>query len=235
MIAPVISTSKPSNPQRRQDRIVTADPLTESCRTLLRRLAWKGNHSGNPLSMIGLTSCHSGEGVTTITHGLAQTAAASGEHSILLVDFNLNNSHKHGMDSRSSAPIGVADVLVQDIDWRDAVSETDLPGLSILPAGHAYDDSDDAIDAQCLPELITELKSNFDLVIADLPPAGEVSSALRIGRFLDGLLIVVESEQTRREVVSRLKSQLECTGSNLLGVILNRRQQHLPSWLYDLF
>ena len=184
--------------------------------------------------MIGLTSCHSGEGVTTITHGLAQAAAASGEHSVLQVDFNLNH-HKSSLDSRSQGPVGVADVLLQDVNWRDAVSETDIPGLSILPAGRPCDDSDDAIDSQYLPELITALKSSFDLVVADLPPAGEVSSALRIGRFLDGLVIVVESEQTRREVVSRLKSQLECTGSNLLGVILNRRQQHLPDWLYELF
>ncbi|WP_166824819.1 CpsD/CapB family tyrosine-protein kinase [Thalassoroseus pseudoceratinae] len=236
MIAPVRQASKQRQVDlpREPGRIVKADPLAESCRTLLRRLPWKGNDSQNPVTTIGLTSCHLGEGVTTIANELALNAAASGERKILQVDFNIENSGSPAQGEPASA-LGVADVLVDETPWHDAVTETNVQGLSFMPPGSTHNQSNDAIDTRYLPQFIGELKSNYDLVIADLPPAGEVSSVLRIGRYLDGLLIVVESERTRREVVGRLKSQLECTGSRLLGVVLNRRHQHLPNWLYELF
>ncbi len=236
MIAPV----KHNEPLERREsprdrnRIVRADHLAESCRTLLRKLPWKGNDLDTPLTAIGLTSCHTGEGVTTIARELSETAAATGEHKILLADFNFNTEHNFTTD-RSRPNLGVADVLLRNASWKDAVVNTDVPGLSYMPAGHLRDNANDAIDARCLPDLIEELKTKFDLVIADLPPAGEVSSVLRIGRLLDGLVIVVESEKTRREVVARLKSQLDCARINMLGVVLNRRHQHLPNWLYNLF
>ena len=69
-------------------------------------------------------------------------------------------------------------------------------------------------------------------MVFDLPAATESSSAIRLAGMLDGVLLVVETERIRREVARHVAGQLSQSGATLLGVVLNKRQQHVPHWLY---
>jgi Mrp family chromosome partitioning ATPase len=104
--------------------------------------------------------------------------------------------------------------------------------LWIRPAGGVRDGH--AADAATLPELIGALRNQFDLVLFDLPAAGTASAVLRVGRHLDGVLLVVEAERIRREVAARTTDQLEAGGCRMLGAVLNKRREHVPAWLYRL-
>jgi len=55
---------------------------------------------------------------------------------------------------------------------------------------------------------------------------------MQIADLMDGVILVVEAEKTRWEVASRAKEDLLQANSKILGVILNRRQFHIPEWLY---
>jgi protein-tyrosine kinase len=50
---------------------------------------------------------------------------------------------------------------------------------------------------------------------------------------LDGLLLVLESEKVRWEVAQSRSSALADMGANLLGVVMNKRPDHVPRWLYN--
>ncbi|MBP89864.1 MAG: hypothetical protein CMJ64_24685 [Planctomycetaceae bacterium] len=81
-------------------------------------------------------------------------------------------------------------------------------------------------------ELLDEARRVFKLVLLDLPPVAELTSQMTDFGNLDGALLVVESERARQRAVMRAKSQLERLGIEPLGVILNKRKNYVPTWLY---
>ena len=54
-------------------------------------------------------------------------------------------------------------------------------------------------------------------------------------READAVVLVVESERTRKKTARWARQQLEDAGAKLLGVVLNKRAQHIPAWLYERF
>ena len=67
----------------------------------------------------------------------------------------------------------------------------------------------------------------------DLPSIGEGVSSIRIASKTDGVILVVEAERVKREVVMRIKSKLDKFGANIFGVVLNKRKYYIPKWLYS--
>jgi succinoglycan biosynthesis transport protein ExoP len=57
---------------------------------------------------------------------------------------------------------------------------------------------------------------------------------LGIGALLDGVVLVVEAERTRTYAVQNMASSLRGAGVNLLGVAMNKRREHVPTWLNKL-
>jgi hypothetical protein len=46
------------------------------------------------------------------------------------------------------------------------------------------------------------------------------------------VLLVLESERTRRQAASWTMRQVEDAGGRLLGAVLNRRRYRVPGWIY---
>ena len=65
-------------------------------------------------------------------------------------------------------------------------------------------------------------KQLFDYVIIDAPPIGLVVDADIIAKSCDGAIIVTESGAIKRRFVFKAKEQLENSGTQFLGVILNK-------------
>jgi Mrp family chromosome partitioning ATPase len=49
---------------------------------------------------------------------------------------------------------------------------------------------------------------------------------------VDGVILVLESGKTRRQVALNVKKQLEDAKGKLLGVVLNKRRHYIPDWIY---
>ena len=71
----------------------------------------------------------------------------------------------------------------------------------------------------------------FGLVILDLPTVAEGLPA-GFGALSDGLILIVEAEKVRWQIAQRTASHLTLTGVNVLGVVMNKRPDHIPRWLY---
>lgn len=59
------------------------------------------------------------------------------------------------------------------------------------------------------------------------------SDVIALAGKVDGVVLVVESERTRREVALQYKDRLEKSGAHILGVVLNKRRFHIPEWVYN--
>ena len=80
-----------------------------------------------------------------------------------------------------------------------------------------------------MPVLVKELAQDFELVVCDLPAAGQASCTSRLAGLLDGVLLVVESERVCCEAAERGKELLMRADAQLLGVVLNKRRQARPN------
>lgn len=208
-----------------------ADEVEGYYRAILRRLAWPGTAASRPLQTLGITSCYEGEGVSTVASQLAAAAAHGDGHRVLLVDGNLvrpSLDRRFGVHRRP----GLAESLLGDRQVEDGIQTTPLTSLSLLPAGEPNGSVHQAYDSARLAPTVASLRAKFDLVVFDMPSIGGAGLGIGLARLLDGVLLVVESERVRWEVAQRTKQLLLRAEARLVGAVLNKRQHHVPNWLY---
>lgn len=206
------------------------DETHEYFHALLRSLPWPGNGLGRRIRTVGMTSCYRGEGVSTVATHTAISAAGSGNYNVLLVDANLGRPALHTAFDLPLEP-GLAEVLCRGAQFSSAIRPTRHGSLSVLSAGSAdiggVYEAPDRVNA-----LLGDLKKDFDLVVFDMPAAGQVPSSLEWLRLFDSVVLVLEDERVRWQVGQRMAKSLRRAGANLAGVAFNRRQKHIPNWLY---
>jgi MinD-like ATPase involved in chromosome partitioning or flagellar assembly len=76
------------------------------------------------------------------------------------------------------------------------------------------------------------LRFVFDFVLLDCPSLAASGDAALFARSVNGVIVVVEAERTRKEQVRSTLQTIEMAKGNLLGCVLNKRQYPVPNWLY---
>jgi len=76
--------------------------------------------------------------------------------------------------------------------------------------------------------------SEYDYIIFDMPAVSQTSVTARLARFMDMILLVVESEKTDREVVQQVNGWLAESGATV-GAVLNKTRKYIPSSLHSDF
>jgi Mrp family chromosome partitioning ATPase len=106
------------------------------------------------------------------------------------------------------------DALVQDQLYVVKETETNQNLTSNLP--------------KRFKSLVPRLKaSDYDYIIFDMPPVSQISLTPRLSKFMDTVLLVVESEKTDRDVVRKATSLLAESKTNV-GVVLNKGRNYGP-------
>jgi len=59
-----------------------------------------------------------------------------------------------------------------------------------------------------------------------------VTDAAVMGRQVDGVVLVVDAGQTREQVLAQATAELQQTGANLLGAVLNRLDSRRGGYYY---
>ena len=80
--------------------------------------------------------------------------------------------------------------------------------------------------------LIDDLRKDFTYILIDAPPLNEYAEASLFGRMADGLVLVLEAHDTRRETAQKAKEMLDAGGVPVLGAVLNKRTYPIPESLY---
>jgi len=215
------SLAETGNHSDRSSHSLSQSTGDEHFTALLRGLPWPSANGEQPLKTLGLTSCQAGEGVSTLAARLAVRAAELSNQTVLLVDANLARPAIEGMFDLARG-VGFSDVLLENCELSEAIRPTHMPRLCVMSAGQRADHPDEVNDPVRIAAKVGELKEDFDLVIFDLPPAGEVASAACIAGQLDGVVLVVEAHRTSWEAAQRVTQQLARSHVRLLGAVLNK-------------
>ncbi len=175
--------------------------------------------------LVAVTSCGEGAGVTTLAAGLAASLSETGEGNVLLVDMNGEHGAAHQFH-RGDLACGIDDAL-QNATREGALVQDNLYVVSET----ANSENLPSVLPKKFKGLVPKLKaSDYDYIIFDMPPVSQVSLTPRLSRFMDLVLMVVESERTDREVVSKASSLLTESQANV-GVVLNKTRTYVPKAL----
>jgi Mrp family chromosome partitioning ATPase len=179
------------------------------------------NLTHNP-KLVALTSCGGSAGVTSTAAGLAAALSETGEGNVLLVDMNVEQGAAHHF-YKGHLSCGIDEALAKEKRHEARVQDhlyvvTESSGEDSLPR----------VLPKRFTNLVTKMKaSDFDYIIFDMPPMSQISITPRLARFMDMVMVVVESEKTDRHVVQRALTMLAETRANV-GVVLNKRKNYVP-------
>ena len=209
-----------------------ADGTQNHYQTLLQNLPWAGAHAVKSIRTLGFTSCYRGEGTTTVAAHVAATAATYGQHRVLLVDANVQSPAVQRAFNVRYRP-GLIDALM-DRDQVDAAFQpTYWDNLFVMTLGSYEPEIAHVCDSRDrFADLLEAIHRKFHFVVFDLPCTTASSAVPPLVRMLDGVVLVLESDRVHWEVAQRTQTLLTRAGARLLGVVMNKRVDHVPNWIH---
>ncbi len=172
-----------------------------------------------------------GDGCSWICARASETLAAQAQGSVCLVDANLRSPSLHQYFGVENS-CGLTDAVLESGPIRNFAQQLTTRSLWLVPCGSRKADLPALLTSDRLQSRIKELRAEFDHVLIDAPPVNLYADAILLGQLADGVILVLESNSTRREAARRAKETLEAAKVRLLGVVLNKRTFPIPEALY---
>jgi polysaccharide biosynthesis transport protein len=177
-------------------------------------------HPNGVLKSLVVTSALLGEGKSTLSMGLAISAARLNRR-VLLIDADLrrpslhaklNLPNEHGLSSllRSNTPI---ETLVA------AQIAANRSNLAIITAGPTSGDPAKLLSSPRMQALISQFEQHYDLILIDAPPVLGMVDAVLASACADGTLLVGRLDQVTRAELTQAMSVLKPL--NVIGVVAN--------------
>ena len=193
---------------------MTRSQLAEELRTIKRPLlknARSKESAANKLSLIMVTSALPGEGKTFFAINLAMSIATEIDLSVLLIDADVvrrDAMARLGVDVEA----GLIDLLTDPTRaLDDLVLRTNVPKLSVLPAGPVHDLSTELLASGAMDDLMCRLASEYprQIVVFDAPPLLLTSQAKVLASRVGQVVVVVEAAHTERSAVAQAFAAVE--------------------------
>jgi succinoglycan biosynthesis transport protein ExoP len=159
------------------------------------------------------------EGKTSTALNLAIVLGQLGRR-VLLVDGDLRRPRIHEILNVSNR-VGLVSVLAAHTDPSKAILSTQLPNVSVLPAGPLAPDPSGLLQSEAMKRFLSTIVGNFDHVVFDSPPVLAVTDAVLLSSLTDGAILCVRAGATPREKVARARDELLQGRVSILGVVLN--------------
>jgi protein-tyrosine kinase len=170
------------------------------------------NGEGSRNSLIMITSALPSEGKTFCAINLAMSMAMEVDTSALLVDADVIRPSVLDRLGLQSQARGLMDVLTDDkLDLADVMLRTNVPKLSILPAGTRNMMSTELLASAAMDRLLVELATRYSdrIIILDAPPLLLTTESRVLASRVGQVVVVVDSENTTTSKVAQAFAAVE--------------------------
>src|SRR6266481_5215382 len=203
--------------------------FAESYRNIRSSIFFMPYDGPRPKSFL-VTSAVPSEGKSTVSANLAITMALSGART-LLIDCDLRRGALREAFGISSK-IGFAEVLKQEVNWREVVVPTAYETLFVLPRGKTLSQPSEQLLRDSTEALFKELYQHYDYVIIDSSPVLAADDTTSIAPKIDATIFVVRLSYTSARLTKKALELLYGRQVNIPGVILNFVDTSLPEYYY---
>ncbi|PKM96265.1 MAG: capsular biosynthesis protein [Firmicutes bacterium HGW-Firmicutes-1] len=167
------------------------------------------------------TSATVGEGKSTSTCNLAISLAQVGKK-VLLIDCDLRCANIHNIFGLKQTP-GLTGLLSTNMLLSEVVQQPmEIKGLDILCAGLKPPAPAELLGSEKFKNLINTASNIYDIILLDAPPVLYVTDASIISQLVDGVILVVAANKTKKSVVVNAKKALDKVGANIVGVTITK-------------
>ena len=192
-------------------------PIAEALRSIRTNIKFRTGDK-SPLVLL-VTSAVPQEGKSFMSSNLSAVMAMSGQK-VLLIDADLRRPSIHRLFDLTDG-YGTVNVLQGEMSFQSVAQDTHVPGLKVVAAGTPPSNPNELLGNGILQK-IRELAPEFDVIIIDTPPVTAVSDPMVLSPMVDGVVLVVEANGTKRPVVKQAVSRLKGVNAPLLGGVVNK-------------
>ena len=216
-------TGEPADDKLGSELLIHADPrssLAEAYRQL--RTSILLSTAGHAPKSLLITSSLPSEGKTTTATNTAISLAQTGAN-VLIIDADMRRPRLHSVFGISNAD-GLSTILaneLSDAEILNIISQDESSKLHLLTSGPVPPNPAELIGSEQMARLLKMLQGHFTHVVVDSPPIASFTDGVLIASMVDGVILVVHSGKSSRQVVRRSRQLLQDIGAKILGVVLN--------------
>ena len=206
-----------------------SSPLAESYRTLRASIDLLGSKNEN--KVILFSSAVPEEGKTFTSVNCAVAFAQQGFKTVI-IDGDLRRPSVHQALLGGEERRGFTDYLTGVATLEQSIAHTAVPGLSLITAGTRVPNPAELLSKADLQQFIEKLEGRFQRIIIDSAPMHAVSDTLYLAGAAHQVILVVQADKTPKRVVSRALHLINSTGTNVVGLVLNRMSRGASAGYY---
>lgn len=192
--------------------------ISEALRTIRTNMEFLNGR--NDTQVLTITSTISGEGKTFIAVNLGAIIAFS-KQKVCIVDMDMRKPKVHLAFGDEPHARGMSTLLIGKNSLDECIIKTEIENLDYIPAGPNPPNPSELVLNQEYDEILTALKSQYDLIILDTPPVGLVTDAVLSMKKSDLQLYAVRSDYSKRSFIKSIENLKKINQFKNLTVIFN--------------
>jgi len=190
----------------------TASRLSVVCDGLLFRIFPQSANAGERRLVVAFTSPHPAAGVTEVTRMLAKTLRQC--RADLATCLSYRSLLQQGLAASNSRLQAEPNAR----DWNGLGTNDERGNWLAIQ--------------ELLATSLDRLRLQHRCVLIDCAAISETHDAIRLAPLVDGVVLVVEANRTRRDQIRFAERTIESAGGRILGHVLNKRTYAIPGWFH---
>jgi Mrp family chromosome partitioning ATPase len=186
----------------------------------------------SPRRVVVFTAPDRHNGCSWIVARIARNLARRTSGSVCAVDANLRHPALHDLFCVDNSR-GFLQALRETAPVREYTQQMQKTNLWVLPSGGLIADAQGPLSPDVVKARLEELAREFDFVLIDTAAVKTAPDASIVGRFADGVILVLAANATTRENAVNSKLTLEAAQVSVAGAVLNKRTYPIPDKIHE--
>jgi capsular exopolysaccharide synthesis family protein len=156
---------------------------------------------------------------------------AQADSKVIILDCDMRRPKSHKLFGVARDQ-GISNILVGSSNVKKAIFHTQIPNLDIISSGPIPPNPSEILGSARMVDLLNDLRKKYAHILIDSPPATAVTDAIVLSKAVDGVILVIRTGDTPREIIRNGVAQFEAVGAHMLGAILNGVDMGRDSYYY---
>jgi len=171
--------------------------------------------------VVGVSSAMAGEGKSLTSSNLAYSLSQLNKK-VLLIDCDMRKPSVYTKLKLRNSP-GISNYLTRQSLYEEIFQEyADVENRAIfkvITAGNQPPNPVELLSSSRMANALKKFKSEYDYIILDLPPIGEVTDAMVAASLTDGMLIVSRINYGNRYMLADALKQFDFIDTKIIGIV----------------